>query len=78
MVDGWVPTKLSSLPFQPGISIAGSTSAPLKDLTASNLFQLTILFSMSPTDKQDPEKRNVMGMFSAALLWHSQIHSLIL
>jgi hypothetical protein len=61
----------SPLPFQ-RIHIA--LQVPPKDLTASNLFLRTIRFSMSPTDKLDPEKGNVMGMFSAALRYHSQIH----
>ena len=81
MVDrcGRPPNSLlSSLPFQPAIYIAGSASAPPKDLAASNLFRCTIRFSMSHADKQDPEKRNVMGMSSAALLCHGQIQPPIL
>ena len=67
-----------TLPFQLGIYIPHCSASAPKDLTTSNLFLRTIRVSMSQTDKQDPEKGDVMGMFSAALLYHSQIHQPIL
>ena len=69
----------SPLSIQPGIySTLLAPQVPPKDLPASNLFLRTVHFPMSQADKQDPEKGNVIGMFSTALLCHSQIHRPIL
>ncbi len=68
------PPNSAPAPLQPGILRTLLRKCPPKNLTASNLFLRTTRFSMSQADRQDPEKGNVIGMFSAALLCHSQIH----
>ncbi len=68
-IDARARASNSPLSFQPGIySTLLIPQVPPKDLPASNLFLRTVPFPMSQADKQDPEKGNVICMFSTALL----------